>query len=1197
MEKALFSISCTTCRARLAVRNKEAIGEILECPKCGSMVLISPPEGWVPREEPPPTPPKGSPAKDSSVEKQPIPGKNGDSAVRRNVPVTRETASGKPAVEPPPVQLPASVHVEVVPPPAASDSAIGRTGSQPVSKGQGATVPVAPEAVPAAPAPAAAMVPAGFTPFELPEVVAGETFLSALTRSLWGRVAVLVVSGLLGLAGVVAVWAVVSNRHADPTPNPEIAEPEIPAPPPAGGKPTSSVAQSNRRWLPEQTLLLIDLRLSRLPKQSLDQPSVLTSLAVLGPWWQPSSEKLLTGLELGPEQVRRLTWASTNLADCAASCVVVLELEEGIDASRQLPKGENIDLGANLVARQPRNNSWPHPLLAVDAHTVVTGSKEALRQLVGRNGDAELTNPRMELLLKKLSPGGDLAVLVDLSSARSAGWKLPANWLAPARWLDVWPSGKARWRLLCDTPLALGLSVQAADQRRCDLGLVCDGEKTVEKVRSAVETLVPDAIQALPARISALKSVPPPDKFSIKVADQYKQLLDDLLAALRTVPAPDTGDGIVWVRFGWGGRGLLVSAATALESSSALQTDWFAAARSVDESNHRGLLSGLLSYVKTQNPPRFPPGVAGGGGLLEPETRLSWIAGLLPYLGHADWHVDSAYSWNSAQNNPVTKLALPEVVNPAFGPAASPDHYPVTHYVGLAGVGENAAQLKDDDPHAGVFGYGRQTRQQDLARGGANTIAVLGVQDQCGPWAQGGRATVRSLTRQPYINGPDGFGSGQADGMVVGYADGHAGFLSKNIDPHVMEQLASVHSGDQVDMAAIEPTPPAAPKLPEANAKPQAVANHKPPAVDPKPPVVLDPKLQAMLNLPIAKMSLPNMPLANALQTISAIGNLPVSFDPDAMEELGVSLHDPISIEIAKATVGKTLEEIAAKRSMASVVDNGQVLLTSTAEHREGLRPVRYEVSDLTGGEAQAAADLAALVQRLVVPESWQIHGGRGIVEVAPGLLRVTQSGHVHYQILVFCEKLRIARGLPPKSSLDPKKFVLTTRTARARAILDEMVSVRAGGPSSLVGILDQWKPPGGEILLDRPALAVIGISESAASKFKADKLPLGEALQKLLEPLGLAWRAVDAATLQVTTQKAAAARLELEFYPVGKLPAGQSPAALIERIKAGLPGAAWGEGGQGGVIYFDPPSQCLIVLQLQPLQRTLEALLNGRAR
>ncbi len=228
----------------------------------------------------------------------------------------------------------------------------------------------------------AAVVPLGFTPFELPEVVAGETFLTALTRSLWGRVAVLAVSGLLGLAGVLAAWTVMSNRQhaADPKPTTRMPKstPAAPSPADANPKPALPPAQFNRRWLPEQTLLLIDLRLSRLSKQ----PTAMNSLEFLGSWWQPSSQALLIGLNLGPEQVRRLTWASTDLADCAGHCVVVLELEEGIDAGRRLPAGESVDLGANLVARRPPGGSWPHPLLAVDAHTIVTGSEEALRQLV-----------------------------------------------------------------------------------------------------------------------------------------------------------------------------------------------------------------------------------------------------------------------------------------------------------------------------------------------------------------------------------------------------------------------------------------------------------------------------------------------------------------------------------------------------------------------------------------------------------------------------------------------------------------------------------------------------------------------------------------------------------------------------------------------------------------------------------------------
>ncbi len=38
-----YTIVCTTCQARLRVRKAAAIGQILACPKCGSMVLIEPP--------------------------------------------------------------------------------------------------------------------------------------------------------------------------------------------------------------------------------------------------------------------------------------------------------------------------------------------------------------------------------------------------------------------------------------------------------------------------------------------------------------------------------------------------------------------------------------------------------------------------------------------------------------------------------------------------------------------------------------------------------------------------------------------------------------------------------------------------------------------------------------------------------------------------------------------------------------------------------------------------------------------------------------------------------------------------------------------------------------------------------------------------------------------------------------------------
>jgi hypothetical protein len=42
----LFIIHCTTCKARLKVQSESAIGDILACPKCSSMVHVVPPIGW-----------------------------------------------------------------------------------------------------------------------------------------------------------------------------------------------------------------------------------------------------------------------------------------------------------------------------------------------------------------------------------------------------------------------------------------------------------------------------------------------------------------------------------------------------------------------------------------------------------------------------------------------------------------------------------------------------------------------------------------------------------------------------------------------------------------------------------------------------------------------------------------------------------------------------------------------------------------------------------------------------------------------------------------------------------------------------------------------------------------------------------------------------------------------------------------------
>ena len=53
MPQLPFQVVCTSCESALEVRNSELIGQIVACPKCGSMVMIAAPQQPVPVPEPP----------------------------------------------------------------------------------------------------------------------------------------------------------------------------------------------------------------------------------------------------------------------------------------------------------------------------------------------------------------------------------------------------------------------------------------------------------------------------------------------------------------------------------------------------------------------------------------------------------------------------------------------------------------------------------------------------------------------------------------------------------------------------------------------------------------------------------------------------------------------------------------------------------------------------------------------------------------------------------------------------------------------------------------------------------------------------------------------------------------------------------------------------------------------------------------
>ena len=58
---------------------------------------------------------------------------------------------------------------------------------------------------------------------------------------------------------------------------------------------------------------------------------------------------------------------------------------------------------------------------------------------------------------------------------------------------------------------------------------------------------------------------------------------------------------------------------------------------------------------------------------------------------------------------------------------------------------------------------------------------------------------MRGLSREPYINGPDGFGTGSPDSMQVLMADGRVLAVSDKIDPRIFRRMAAKADGLPLD--------------------------------------------------------------------------------------------------------------------------------------------------------------------------------------------------------------------------------------------------------------------------------------------------------------------------------------------------------------------------------------------------------------
>ena len=350
----------------------------------------------------------------------------------------------------------------------------------------------------------------------------------------------------------------------------------------------------------------------------------------------------------------------------------------------------------------------------------------------------------------------------------------------------------------------------------------------------------------------------------------------------------------------------------------------------------------LLDHLAAEQ--TFPSGTVPILGIV-PENRLSWMAVLADRLAGATLHPVWDKPWNSPQNEAFVRRRLTIFQNPAIPQLTGADGYPASHFAGVTGVGADSARLDNRHSRAGIFGEDRRTRLEDIRDGASNTLLVLGVRDHLGSWAAGGQPTMRGFSREPYINGPDGFGTGSPDSMQALMADGRVMTISDKIDPRILRRMAAKadglplddseegEPGDRLSLLAGEGSAdPFANDNDDESGKMESPRDKQPlePEFVPEPPKPVAKKIDLAVSLkqPIVRFDQPkSRPLSEVLTGVAEMAGTQIDFDRDKLGPAAARLAEPVALKLDNTTVGDILTGLLRPAGLAYRVEGDHLKL------------------------------------------------------------------------------------------------------------------------------------------------------------------------------------------------------------------------------------------------------------------------------
>jgi len=331
-----------------------------------------------------------------------------------------------------------------------------------------------------------------------------------------------------------------------------------------------------------------------------------------------------------------------------------------------------------------------------------------------------------------------------------------------------------------------------------------------------------------------------------------------------------------------------------------------------------------------------------------------------------------------------------------------------------------------------------------------------------------------------------------------------------------------------------------------------------------------------LLEQRFAALTVKGMPLSDFLSLVARLGGVPISVAPQQLQMAGITSRQSVSYDAKDFSLAEALRSVLEPLRLEQVAVGEQVVVVRRDAAK--VRTIDYPLEDLLNSTT-SLEDLVGWVELLVAPAA-RLPADRTVVqETTASKMSIKQAQQFQYQVLIFLERLRLARGIPPRSRFPIKRLAGSASNAVLAERLRAPTTFTFSHYTSIDEIVGYWQQELGiPTLVDWPALAALGIWPNSRIACSAENEPWSAAFDQVLEPLGLGWRAVVGGAVEITSAEKVQTELQLELYRLERELGDQT-----ERVLGKLRSIA---DRQSANIAYDPTGKVLMVLQPAAAQR-----------